>query len=62
MHHFLALEDGKDVFDSLLKPLITQSPLPIGKDTNLEDSDDSPVHNRDAINLFYEQNLLVNLV
>lgn len=25
MHHLLALEDGKDVFDTLLKHLITQS-------------------------------------
>ena len=52
--HLLALEGDKDVFDSVLKPLITQSLIAIGKDTNLENSDDSPIRNCKAINLFCE--------
>jgi hypothetical protein len=52
--HLLALEGDKDVFDSVLKPLIIQSPLSIGKDINFEDLDDSLIVNRDAINLFCE--------
>ena len=50
--HLLALEGDKDVFDSIFKPLIMQSPLLIAKDTNVEDSDDFPILNREAINLF----------
>jgi hypothetical protein len=52
--YILALEGDKDVFDSVWKPWITQSPLSIGKDINFEDSDDSLVVNREAINLFCE--------
>ena len=52
--YLLALEGDKDVFDSVLKPLIIQSPLSIGKDINFEGSDDSPIVNREAINLFCE--------
>ena len=48
------LEGDKDIFDSILKPLIVQSSLPIGKDINVEDSDDSPIVNRKAVNLFCE--------
>jgi hypothetical protein len=51
---FLALEGDKNVFDSVLKPLIIQSPLPIGKDINFENSDDSSIANHEAINLFCE--------
>ena len=50
--HLSALEGDNDVFDSGLKPLIVHSPLPIGKDLNFGDSDDSPIVNREAINLF----------
>jgi len=52
--HLLALKGDKDVFDSILKPLIMHSPLPIGKAINCEDSDDSPIVNRKAVNLFCE--------
>ena len=52
--HLLALEGDKDVFDSVLKPLMVQSSLPVGKDINFEDSDDSPIINREAVNLFCE--------
>ena len=52
--HLLALESDKDIFDSVLKPLIIPSPLPLVKDTNSEDSDDSPIVNREAVNLFCE--------
>ena len=50
--HLLTLEGHKDVLDFVMKPLITQSSLAIGKDTNFEDSYDSPILNRKAINLF----------
>jgi hypothetical protein len=53
-HHLLALQGDKDVLDSVSKPLIIQSPLSIGKDINLEDSDDFSIVNREAINLFCE--------
>jgi hypothetical protein len=53
-HHLLALEGDKNIFDFVLKPLIIQSILSIGKDINFEDSDDFPIVNRKAINLFYE--------
>jgi hypothetical protein len=51
-HHLLALEGDKNVFDFVLKTLITQSSLAIGKDINFEDLDDSPILNYKAINLF----------
>ena len=53
-HHLLALEGDKDVFDSILKPLIRQSLLPIGKDINCEDSNGSPIVNREGVNLICE--------
>ena len=36
--HLLALEGDKYVYDSILKPLIMQSPLAIDKDINYENS------------------------
>jgi hypothetical protein len=52
--HLLALEGDKDGFDSVLKPFIVLSPLPIRENTNFENSYDSPIVNRKAINLFCE--------
>ena len=52
--HLLALEGDKDIFNFILKPLIMQSPLPIGKDINWEDSDDPPIVNLKAVDLFCE--------
>ena len=49
-HHFLTLKGDKDIFDSILKPLIIQSLLAIAKDINFKDSDDSPILNYKAIN------------
>ena len=60
--HLLALEGDKVVFASVLKPLIIQSPLSIGKDINFEASDDSPIDDREAFNLFCEEVLFVYLV
>ena len=42
-YHLLALEGDKDALDSILKPLIIQSPLANAKDTNSKDSDDYPI-------------------
>ena len=53
-HHLLALGSDKDVFDSILKPLIMQSALLNGKDINYEDSNDYPIVNRGAVKLFCE--------
>ena len=35
-----SINGDEDVFDSILKPWIIRSPLPIGKDTNFKESDD----------------------
>ena len=48
----LVLKGDKEVFNSVLKPLIVQSLIPIGKNFNFEDSDDSSIVDREAINLF----------
>jgi len=50
--YLLGLEGDKDVLDSILKPLIIQSPLAIAQDTNYENLNDSPLLNYEAINLF----------
>ena len=52
--HLLALEGDKDVFHSIFRHLIMQSPLPIDKDINYEDSNDFPILNHEAVNLFCE--------
>ena len=58
----LGLGSDKYILDSVCRPLIRQSPLPIGKNINFEDSDDSPIVNREAINLFCMKVLFVYLV
>ena len=50
--HLLAMEGDKNVFHSVWKPLIIHYPFSIGKYINFEDSDDSLIVNREAINLF----------
>ena len=52
--NLLVLKGDKDVFDSILKPLVMQSPLLIDKDINYEDSDDSPIVKCEVVNLFCE--------
>ena len=51
-HHLLALEGNKDVFDSILKALLMQSPVHISKDIICEDSDYTLIVYREAVNLF----------
>ena len=41
--HLLALEGNEDVFDSISKPLITQSPLDSNKDIKFEGLYGSPI-------------------
>ena len=53
-HHLLALEVDIDVFDSIVKPLIIQTPLVIVKDSSYEDSYDYPICHLEAINVFWE--------